>query len=65
MAVTKFERDKVGKWVRIDYTLNGMPQTVVTWKRNKDECIKHVHDKGGVFQKVRKYDGESHINESL
>lgn len=57
MTVTKYEKNKAGKWVRIDYTLNGMPQTVVTWKRTKEECIKHVRDKGGVFLKVRAYHG--------
>ena len=46
-----------GLWVRIDYEQGGRQETVVTWKRSKEECQQFIEEKGGVLLKVVKYVG--------
>lgn len=43
-------------WVRIFYTLRGEPQTVVTYKEDRQECERFIADKGGILERVVLYD---------
>lgn len=53
-----------GKWVRINYEQGGRHETVVTWKRSKEECEQFIHEKGGILLKVTKYEGTGQSDQS-
>ena len=53
-----------GKWVRINYEQGGRHETVVTWKRSKEECQQFIHEKGGILLKVTKYEGAGQSDQS-